>query len=372
MNAPPTPTETSAAELNAAEAAKRSQLQREKPLVHAKILRYAEKVARGESIAILQFQYDYTCNFKCEHCSADNFMLKTAREKKADTRRYFTLADVRELFRQADEMGLANTTITGGEPLVYPDLDQLVEAIDPSRFYIALDTNGWHLDLKRARHLKSIGVDKIQPSLDSIIPEEHDAFRGKKGAHARVMRAIDAGLEAGLNVMLQTVIWKERLYSQEFIDYLEFAKSKGIGTYVSLAKPVGCWENKFDHLCGDDDIRFLEDLEKRYNVFTHLTPGYGIDVGCIAVKRMVSITKYGDIMPCPYTFTSLGNVFEQPLKDIIDAGLQIRYFSFANKQTCLVGNKDDPFIGRYMVKMYGKRDHPVPYQEVFDPEDLAK
>jgi MoaA/NifB/PqqE/SkfB family radical SAM enzyme len=356
--------------LNTAEAGKRAQLQREKPLVHAKIVRYSEKVARGESIAILQFQYDYTCNFKCTHCSADNFMVKTAKAKKADTRRYFTLADVRELYRQADEMGLANTTITGGEPLVYPDLDQLVEAIDPSRFYIAMDTNGWYLDAKRAHHLKSIGVDKIQPSLDSIYPEEHDAFRRKKGAHARVMRAIDAGLEAGLNVMLQTVIWKDRLYSQEFVDYLEFAKTKGIGTYVSLAKPVGCWENQFDQLCGDEDIKYLESLEKQYNVFTHLTPGYGIDVGCIAVKRMVSITKYGDIMPCPYTFTSLGNFFEQPLREIIDAGLKVRHFSFANKLTCIVGNKDDPFIDKYVVKMYGKRDHPIPYREVFDPEDI--
>lgn len=363
---------TASTELNAVEIAKRSQLQREKPLVHAKIVQYAEKAKRGESIAILQFQYDYTCNFKCEHCSADNFMLKTAKEKKADTRRYLMLADVRDLFCQADDMGLANTTITGGEPLTYPDLDQVVEAIDPSRFYIAMDTNGWHLDLKRAKHLKAIGIDKVQPSLDSIVQGEHDAFRRKKGAYARVMRAIDAGLEAGLNVMLQTVIWKDRLYSQEFLDYLEFAKSKGIGTYVSLAKPVGCWENKHDHLCGDDDIRYLEELEKRYNVFTHLTPGYGIDVGCIAVKRMVSITKYGDVMPCPYTFTSLGNVFEQPLRDIIESGLKVRYFSFNHKETCLVGNKDDPFIGKYMTKMAGKRAHPVPYREVFAQEDIGQ
>lgn len=361
-----------AEQLNSAEASKRSQLQREKPYVHSKILNYADKVKRGESIAILQFQYDYTCNFACEHCSADNFMVKTKKEKMADTRRHFTIADVRELSRQADAMGLANMVITGGEPLVYPDFDQVVEAIDPSKFYIASDTNGWHLDLKRAKHLKSIGVDKIQISLDSFIPEEHDAFRRKPGSYERVMRAIDAGLDAGLNVMMQTVIWKERLRSQEFIDYLEFFKPKGIGTYVSLAKPVGCWENNFEHLCGNEDIQYLEELEKQYNVFTHLTPGYGIDVGCIAVKRMVSITKYGDIMPCPYMFTSLGNFFEEPLEDIINKGLQVKYLSYEEKQTCLVGNKDHPFIEQYVVKMYGKQKNPIAFDKVFSPEDMLQ
>ena len=88
------------------------------------------------------------------------------------------------------------------------------------------------------------------------------------------------------------------------------------------------------------------------------------------MKRMVSVTKYGDIMPCPYTFTTLGNVFEESLKDIIDKGLKIKHFSFDTKETCLVGNKDHPFIEKFVVKMYGKRQSPIPYREVFSDEDL--
>lgn len=354
------------------EMAKRSQLQREKPYVHSKIMRYGEKVKRGESIAILQFQYDYTCNFQCEHCSADKFMVKSRKERDRDTRRFFTIDDVKELARQGDEMGLANIVITGGEPMVYPDFDQVIAAIDPQRFYIATDSNGWFLDEERAKHLKSIGVDKVQISLDSFISEEHDRFRNKPGSYAKVMRAIDASQKAGLNVMLQTVIWKDRARSQEFLDYLTFATAKGIGTYVSYAKPVGNWEGKYDVLCGNEEMDYLTSLEGKYNVFTHLTPGYGIDIGCIAVKRMVSITKYGDVMPCPYTFTSLGNFFEKPLKEIIENGLRIKYFSFAQKETCLVGNKDHPFIEDHLVKMYGKRLNPIPFSEVFSDSDMIK
>ncbi len=167
------------------ENSKREQLRRNKPRVYEKVMDFDNKVKRGESIAIIQFQYDYSCNFRCEHCSIKHFQGK----KQA---RYFTLDDVRELSRQADEMGLANFVITGGEPLIFPDFDQLVEAIDPSKFYLVTDTNGWMLDSAKAKHLKAIGLDKIQLSLDSLNAAEHDAFRHAPGSHARALRAIDA------------------------------------------------------------------------------------------------------------------------------------------------------------------------------------
>src|SRR5208283_3995699 len=110
------------------ENSKRNKLKSEKPYVYEKVMKFEEKLKRGESIAIIQFQYNYTCNFTCEHCSIKRFQGK--REG-----RQFTIADVKELFRQADELGLARVTITGGEPLVFKDLDDLVAAIDPQKFY---------------------------------------------------------------------------------------------------------------------------------------------------------------------------------------------------------------------------------------------
>ncbi|MDD5664443.1 MAG: radical SAM protein, partial [Victivallaceae bacterium] len=228
-------------ELSSAEICKRNLLKTEKPYVYEKILKYAEKVERGESIAIIQFQYNYKCNFRCEHCSVKQFQGK-------NDKRSFTLNDVRELSRQADEMGLANIVITGGEPLVFKDFDALVEAIDPQKFYITSDTNGWLLDDEKAKHLKNIGVDKIQLSLDSLDPQEHDSFRHAPGSHQRALKAIDAALNAGLNIILSTVVTHQRIRSSEFIEYLEFAKSKGIGTFVTYAKPVGAWEGNFDAL----------------------------------------------------------------------------------------------------------------------------
>ncbi len=350
-------------ELKNDEKDKRAQLKKNKPRVYEKVMNFDEKVKRGESIAILQFQYDYACNFKCVHCDVTSLM-------KKDKSRSFTIPDVRELSKQADEMGLAHLVITGGEPLIFPDFDELVEAIDPQKFYITSDTNGWFLDEKRAMHMKEIGVDKIQLSIDSLDAQEHDSFRQMKGSHARTLRAIDAAQKAGLALLVQTVVTKQRVRSKEFEDFLKFLNGKNVPVFITYAKPVGRWENNFDVLIDKSDMDYIREMEKKYNVFTHLTPAYGLNLGCIAVKRMVSITKYGDVMPCPYIHTSLGNFFEEPLKDIIERGMNIKFFG-EYVDTCLIA-EDRDFIKNYeQKKIYGKK-LPVSYDEVFGPEDFIK
>lgn len=345
------------------ENARRDYLRIHKPRVHEKILKFDEKIRRGESIAIIQFQYDYTCNLRCKHCSIKGFQ----GERPG---RSFALDDVRELSRQADEMGLARFVITGGEPLVFKDFDALVGAIDPQKFYLNCDTNGWFLDNARARHLKDLGVDRIQLSLDSLNPEEHDAFRNAPGSHARALQAVEAARQADLAIFIQTVVTKERLHSQEFLDFIRYFNERDIGVFVSYAKPVGAWEGHFDNLIDRNDMAYMNELEKEHQVFTHLTPGYGLELGCIAVKGMVSVTHYGDVLPCPYIHISIGNVFEEPLRDIIQRGLDIKFFG-EHVDTCLIA-EDRKFIEKYIAgRVYGK-PLPVRSDEVFDEEDRTR
>jgi MoaA/NifB/PqqE/SkfB family radical SAM enzyme len=342
---------------------KRNKLKKEKPYVYEKVTKFEQKLKRGESIAIIQFQYNYKCNFACDHCSVKRFQGK--KEKRS-----FTAADVKKLAQQADEMGLARFVITGGEPLIFNDFDACVAAIDPQKFYINVDTNGWFLDEKRANHLKSIGVERIQLSIDSLDPEEHDSFRKAKGSHKRAVKAVDHALEAGLAIFVQTVVTKQRLHSGEFLEFVNFFNKKDVGVFVTYAKPVGAWEGNFDVLVDKQDMDYMRTLEKKHNVYTHLTPAYGLDMGCIAVKGMISVTQYGDVLPCPYIHTSIGNVFEEPLKDIIQRGLNIKYFG-EYVDTCLIA-EDRGFINEYIVKRIYDRRLPVPCSEVFTPNDKTR
>ena len=103
--------------------------------------------------------HDKVKNFQCNHCCAEHYMdrhlLKITGSK--EVRRTVGLEQIRELSKQADEFGLARFVITGGEPLVRrnPSFDEVVVAIDPDKHYIITDTNGWFMDEKKAKHIKS-------------------------------------------------------------------------------------------------------------------------------------------------------------------------------------------------------------------------
>ena len=347
------------------EAGKRSQLQEEKPYVYEKIMKFDDMARRGESIAIIQMQYNYACNMVCQHCS-----IKGLQEQDNSKRRKLTPADVKDLARQADEMGLARFEINGGEPFVNTDYDEIVAAIDPQKFYINSVTNGWLLDDERARHLKSIGVDRIQISVDSLNAEEHDEFRQKKGSHARALKAVDACRDAGLAVFVSTVVTKERLYSAEFMEFIAYFNNKDIGVFMTFAKPVGAWQGKYDMLVTDEDLVYVKELETKHKIFSHITPSYGLDLGCTAVKGMVCVTQYGDVMPCQYIFVSLGNIFETPLKDIIQKGLNVKWFG-EHIDNCPIAN-DREFIETYIAERVYDKPLPVPCSEVFTEEDTTK
>jgi MoaA/NifB/PqqE/SkfB family radical SAM enzyme len=355
--------------LNLAEQEKRNDLKTRKPYIAAKLAKVAEMEERGEISPIIRLEKSYLCNFQCTHCSAEYYMDRHLKNvlKVVDTRQKIDLNDVRRLSREADELGLARFVITGGEPLVMKDFDEVVAAIDPEKHYVITDTNGWFLDDKRARHLKAIGVEKVQLSLDSFIEHEHDSFRNKPGSYKRVMRAIDASLDAGLNLLLSTVLIKGRVKTQEFRDICQFATDKGVGLYVSYAKPTGSCSEHPEFVIEKEDADILRELEKEHKVFTHMTPSYGSFKGCITVKGIITVTSTLEVTPCPYIDMSLGNLRETSLKEILARGMRNPWLG-PHRPDCIIG-EDQKFIKLHADKTSGAKNLPIPWGKGFSDSD---
>lgn len=338
--------------LTAFEQSKRDQLRKSKPLVHDKILRYDERYARGESIAVIQLQYDYSCNMHCEHCSISDF-------RRRKDGRALDPSSVKDLCDQADAYGLAQIDFTGGEPLIFPDLDEVIAAIGPERFYLMVDTNGWEMTPEKARHLKSLGVDKVQIGLDNFSAEKHDAFRRKPGSYERALRAIDAVQDAGLVLQVSTVITPQRIHSDEFIRFLEFTREKGAIVNSIWAKATGEYADHKLIVSTADEVKRVH-LCRQYPHLTppHTFPHFGVSMGCIAWKKIISITKFGDVMPCIWLYYSLGNIFDEPLETILARGS--RYFGKYHGK-CRT-TRDAEFMEAYLQHT-GGRELPIPIGE---------
>lgn len=343
------------------ENARREKLKKEKPLVYEKILKYDEKNARGESTAIIDFCFDYKCNMHCTHCSNARF------EKKE---REMTIDDLKEFARQADELELAQFNISGGEPLTFDNLDEIVEAINPELFHIAISSNGTLLTKEKAKHLKEIGVDKIRISLDSFDKDEYYKTRKQKDTYDKAIKALFYAKEAGLQTGIITVITHQNCRTDSTEKLAKFANDNGFNLDIMIARAIGRWEGKEEVLIDQKDNEYLIELRNKYPVVHRDTfPTYGQNRGCGAVNHVLHLTKYGDVLPCVFIHISLGNIFHEPLKDIIERGFGIKWFKRFSP-LCLSG-EHRIFISKYMSKFYGK-PLPISYKDAFTDEDYIK
>ena len=352
------------------EGKKRQDQSKKRPRVHEKIQNYFRDMLSGVISPILRLKINRSlCNFHCEHCCEEPYMSRDLKKKTGaiDPRTQMSIDDYAELSRQADEYGIFRFVLTGGEALLDKNLEDIIVALDPMKHLIILDTNGWTFDEERARWFAGLGGYKVQISLDSYVEEEHDTFRKKPGSYKRVMRAIKASKEVGLELLLSTCIVKDRVFSQEFEDFCEYCKVEDIPLYVTLAKPVGNARGHDEWVCTKNDVDHLKYLEDKYNIFTHMTPSYGQPGKCITVKGINTVNHEGEIVPCPYMDLSIGNVMQMPLSEILDRGMKDKWLG-PYRDECIIGENFDfiEFHNNAVAKhLKNSPLLPVPYEEGF-------
>ena len=356
--------------LRSEESRKREDQSKKRPRVHEKIQAFHRDSLNGVISPILRLKINRSlCNFKCVHCCEEPYMSRDlkARTGAIDPRKQMEIADYAELSRQADEYGIFRFVLTGGEALIMKNLDELIHAVDPYKHLVILDTNGWTFDEERARWFADIGGYKAQISLDSFVEAEHDAWRNKPGSYKRVMKAITASKHAGLELLLSTCIVKDRVFSQEFADFMKFCKDNDVPLYVTLAKPVGSAREHDEWVVTKRDVDRLKALEDEFDIFTHMSPSYGHPGKCITVKGINTVNHDGEIVPCPYMDLSIGNIMHEPLGDVLDRGMKNKWLG-PYRDECIIGENME-FITFHNDAV---ADHlketpylPVPYEKGF-------
>ena len=333
----------------------RGKLQVLKPAAYEKIITHPDKIKRKECVALIQLQYNYACNFKCKHCAIERFKQKDGKT--------LSIADVKRIADQADAMGLASICISGGEPLTFPDLKEVINAIGPERFVISMDTNGWFLTEEKIKWLVEAGVDRIHLSIDGL-ESNHNMFRSAKGSWKKCVNALDLCNKHGLGVIINIVATKSLVNSGELAKQLDFIEQFGQHASIIFAKATGAFEEYKDELLDSKDIKYIQSLHGKYNSSTHLSKNCGHEFGCMCFKRHFSITAHGDVLPCPWIPVSFGNVFNEDLDTIIKRGLSNKWFSYDSKYSCLSGNRDMLFNKKIMPQIEQADTYPADWKTI--------
>lgn len=332
----------------------RERLKVEKPAVYQKLLALDEIKKAGRQVPPnIEIAYNYKCNIQCEHCFATKLGDITGKIQKKD--RSLSLDDLREISRQANEMGVFQYILQGGEPLGWPDFEDVVAALNPKEFYIGLVTNGILLNQQKIHRLREIGIDKLVMSIDGFRP----------GRNNRKIEMLHYAKEAGLRTVINTVATTHNVRSAEFLDLVKFAQENGFVLYVNGAAPLGNWSGKTDFVLSQSDREFLLNLSMEYDaVRRDSNPFKGEFVGCPAFRETIYITQYGDVTPCAFLHMSAGSIWEMPLVDIIKKGLS--YPVLQNRPDKCLSCDDENFIRDYMGQMCGE-DSPPHMDKLFNP-----
>jgi len=155
-----------------------------------------------------------TCNLRCVHCYTNSDARQYPGELSTD--------EARGVIDDLAAFGVPVVLFSGGEPLMRPDIDELIGQVRDHGLHAVLSTNGTLIDKAVAERLAGLTVTYVGLSLDSAEPATHDGFRGTPGAFERTMRGFDAAREAGLKTGLRLTLTRTTYEGLDGVfDFLE-------------------------------------------------------------------------------------------------------------------------------------------------------
>jgi len=254
------------------------------------------------------------CTYRCWHCY-------NAGRSQVD----LSFDTLKGLAAELQGLGAVMVTLTGGEPLLRNDLEQIAGLFD-DRSCLILGTTGAGLTAERARRLRERGLFAVGVSLDSIDPQEHDRLRGRSGAFRTALAALKTAAEAGLYPYVVSVATRDFLQADHFRRFMRFARECG-AREVNLLEPsaAGKLAGRTDVLLSAAESRLILDYQKEVagdeqlpilSSYAYLEAGETF--GCGAGLTHLYVDGSGEVCPCQMVPLSFGNVGREPLAAILE------------------------------------------------------
>lgn len=219
----------------------------------------------GRQITYLRISVTDRCDLRCTYCMAEKMQFLPKQD-------LLTIEELAQVANAFIARGVKKIRITGGEPLVrkgMPDLfEQLGKHLGRGLDELTLTTNGTLL-AQNAEMLARNGVKRINVSLDSLKAETFETIT-RRGKLDQVLAGIDAALDAGMHVKINTVALKHD-NAAELSEMIAWAHGKGMDLTLIEVMPLGdTGEDRIDQyvplpMIKDElaEIWTLDDIETR-------------------------------------------------------------------------------------------------------------
>lgn len=239
-----------------------------------------------------------TCNFRCSFCS-----------KAGQKPLHLDSNLLSSVLQEAITLGLTKVEFTGGEPLLYPGILDLVEDLKEKGIASLFDTNGSTINPSIASRLARAEA-MVAVSLSALNAQRFDELTGTHGQYTRVLEAIHLLRQAGFSNKQAPLLAVQSVASRETVDEIpalrEWAEANGCLFILNRPIPVGAMDNR--SLISPHMLKEL--LGSRARVpFSLDSPCNRLAVGCYIGSDAV-------VRPCSCIDIPAGSLYEETLSSI--------------------------------------------------------
>ncbi|MEG6502396.1 MULTISPECIES: heme b synthase [unclassified Desulfovibrio] len=303
---------------------------------------------------LIAWEVTRSCNLACKHCRAEAHPEPYPGE--------LSTTEAKALIDTFTEVGRPIIIFTGGDPMMRPDVYDLVAYAHSKGLPCAFSPNGTLITPESAQKIKAAGVNRCSISIDGADAASHDSFRGVPGAFEASMRGIEYLKAAGVPFQINTTVTRNNLTS--FKKIFELCERIGAAAWhIFLLVPMGRAAGLADQVITaqeyEDVLHWLYDFRKTtkmhlkatcaphyYRIMRQrakeegmsVTPeNFGMDAltrGCLGGTGFCFISHVGQVQPCGYLELDCGNIRQTPFPKI---WRESKHFLQFRDQSCYTG-----------------------------------
>ena len=272
---------------------------------------------------IVSWNTTNACNMYCDHCY---------REAGCKAEEELSTSEAKTMLEQIARAGFKIMIFSGGEPLLRPDILELVAYATKMGLRPVFGTNGTLITLDMAHKLKAAGAMGMGISLDSMDAKKHNEFRKFPNAWEGAVQGMKNCREAGLPFQIHTTVmdWN----SHELEAMTDFAVELGaVAHHFFFLVPTGRAKTiEAESLRAEQYEAVLTRIMKKQQEvdielkptcapqFMRIAAQMGVKTrfrrGCLAGTAYCIISPRGKVQPCAYLNMELGDVRETPFDEI--------------------------------------------------------
>ncbi|MBC7356587.1 MAG: Radical domain protein [Desulfomicrobiaceae bacterium] len=292
--------------------------------------------AEAPACRLIAWEVTRSCNLACKHCRAEAHLEPYPNE--------LSTAEAVALIDTFPQVGSPIIIFTGGDPMLRPDVYDLVAHAAALGLRPVMSPNGTLITAETAQRMKAAGVQRCSISIDGPDAASHDAFRGVPGAFAGALRGIEYLRQAGIPFQINTTVTRSNMES--FPRIFELCEKLGAAAWhIFLLVPTGRAASMEEEIisateyervlhwfydfrktttmslkatCAPHYYRILRQRAKEEGI--PVTPeNFGLDAhtrGCLGGIGFCFISHTGIVQPCGYLELACGDVRATPFPEI--------------------------------------------------------